>query len=337
MTVAPYSSPPCLVCGYDLTGIDAPICPECATPRIVQPGSEFVAQPWPCVRCGYSLLGARHGGVCPECRLGVGRSLDPSLLRMQPVETLKTLQTGALLTTLGIVLPVFGPCFGSILLGFAMVQGRAAMMVIHIVGWLLLGLGVWRITTPLRGAHALRPPTPLSRAFRLTTVLAGACWIASSALSFAVYSGTTGPNPAVPSVTTAFAMQAAASLATFVCAVVGLLHIRSLMRLGVRRGKRGGAAATSALVVLLVAVGLTLAIVIFGSLTLLSNPGPQGVFGAVSGLAALGAGLAWFTAYISFIGVSDRLRLLIRRERRIGERARADAPVPHPPQAEVHA
>lgn len=218
-----------------------------------------------------------------------------------------------------------------------MVQGRAALLVISAVGWLLLTMGVWRLTTPLRSAHTLRTPMVVARLFRLTTALTAACWIALSAFYVALLSGTSTTQTPSVTPTVAFGLQGAASLVTIACAVVGLLHAKSLMRRGIRRGRRGGGVATSALVVLVVAVGLTLAIGIFGGLALLSNPGPQGAFGLMSGVVALVAGLAWFTVYISLIGVSERLRLLIRNERRIGERAREDAPASQPTAPEVHA
>lgn len=317
----------CASCGYDLVGIDSPICPECATPRVVQPASGFVAQPWPCIRCGYSLLGAPHTGSCPECGTGVSRSLDPSLLRMQPARSLKTLQTGAMLTTLGIVVPVLGPCLGSTLLGFAGLHGVATLLLLNTLGWLLLLLGVWRITKPLGAEDTpARTMALLPLLFRLSTAIAAACSTAIVVFMYSITPGWPGGQvaPSIPGVVLAIRIATVSTLG--LSAITGLLHARSIMRRGVRRGKRGGASAISALVVILVAGALTTAAIAFGGIAFLSNPGPQGAYVTIATVVSLGAGLAWFTAYISLIGVSERLRLLVRRERIIGERARAVAP-----------
>ncbi len=57
----------CLACGYNLTGLPEPRCPECGT----KIGSM-------CHECGYNLTG-NVSGVCPECGTTVGRPVPDAV------------------------------------------------------------------------------------------------------------------------------------------------------------------------------------------------------------------------------------------------------------------
>ncbi|MGD9690472.1 MAG: hypothetical protein AB7K52_12100 [Phycisphaerales bacterium] len=79
--------------------------PDIAPPTPASPGlppdEAVVTRPVWCPQCGYSVLGLRTSGVCPECGCPVERALKGNLLQFAAPEYVRMLARGALLAALG--------------------------------------------------------------------------------------------------------------------------------------------------------------------------------------------------------------------------------------------
>lgn len=62
-----------------------------------------VVGPWSCVHCRYQIADLKPDDRCPECGEPVARSLDPSLLRFAPPESLRRVRVGARTIILSII------------------------------------------------------------------------------------------------------------------------------------------------------------------------------------------------------------------------------------------
>lgn len=77
-----------------------PIPPEPPTPN-TPAGGPTIADPLPCVGCGYDLVGLGEDGVCPECGVAIGRSVSGDHLLASSKEHRGKLASGARLAVWG--------------------------------------------------------------------------------------------------------------------------------------------------------------------------------------------------------------------------------------------
>jgi hypothetical protein len=79
---------------------DAPH-PGAALANVLRDGR--VIGPWTCLRCRYHLADLKPDDRCPECGDAVSVSLDSTLLRFAPVDTLRCVRVGARTINLSII------------------------------------------------------------------------------------------------------------------------------------------------------------------------------------------------------------------------------------------
>lgn len=105
-----------------------------------------------CLICGYDLAGLDASGVCPECATPIERSLRGNLLRYASPEYIKTLRRGAALVFVAMLLNIFGGLVVGavgIALSALNVSSHGAIDVLFDIATLAAMLfGWWLLSTP---------------------------------------------------------------------------------------------------------------------------------------------------------------------------------------------
>lgn len=320
-----HGAPLCVHCAYDLTGLEAPgICPECGNRFEELPGDEVITHAWPCLNCGYPLAGFRRNQKCSECAMPVRISVDPTLMRFQPLEYRQRLRRGALLACLGLVLVILAPVLVGVvdiwvdsdpLTIIAMVACYGAMLALFAIGW-------WRILTP--------PPSSLGLTTRQERRVRIARWALIAMVALSVVVIAIEQVAAIvygSSAMTDLAMilseggRVLAFLTFGVFFAFGLLALRPIYKRSRSARRRPGVIATFTLwtgmgVFALAILGMAL---VWGSMAL---AGPGGVGAAagsglfLSGLIIMAAGLGAIVVFLCYIVSVDGVRSSINRVNR---------------------
>jgi hypothetical protein len=320
-------APLCRSCAYDLTGLEAPgTCPECGNRFEELPGDEIVTLAWPCLNCGYPLAGFRRNQKCSECAMPVRISVDPTLMRFQPLEYRNRLRRGALFAGLGLVSVILVPLLVGIV-GLWSGSGPAtvvALLLGYVLMFALFALGWWRVLSP--------PPSSLGLTTRQERRVRIARWslIATVALSVTVM--VIEQVAAIvygSSAMTDLAMilseggRVLAFLAFGVFFAFGLLALRPIYKRSRTARKRPGVIATFTLwsglsVFALLILGMVL---VWVSMWLAGPGGGGPATGSgggivLSGLIVMAAGLGAIVVFLCYIVSIDGVRTAIGRVNR---------------------
>lgn len=330
-------APLCRSCAYDLTGLSAPgTCPECGDRFEELPGDEIVTLAWPCLNCGYPLAGFRRNQKCSECAMPVRISVDPMLMRFQPLEYRNRVRRGALYAGFGLVSVILVPAIVGIV-GIWSGSGPATLVAFllgYVLMFVLFILGWWRVLSP--------PPSSLGLTTRQERRVRIARWalIATIALSVVVIAIEQGASIVYgSSAMTDLAMilsegaQVLAFLTFGVFFAFGLLALRPIYARSRTARRRPGTIATftfwSGLSMFALAIlGMAL---VWGSMVL-AGPGGgamasgSGIF--LSGLIVMVAGLGGMVVFVCYIVSIDGVRSAIGRVNREILLAHKRAPQP---------
>ncbi len=268
-----------------------------------------------CLICGYDLAGLDISGVCPECATPIERSLRGNLLRYASPGYIGTLRTGANLVFVAMLLSVFGGLVVGVLgifLALLNVPSTEPLEVLLDLGTLVAMLfGWWILSTPDPAFVGVDDSRDWRARLRLILPFVSFILLAETVLPFVLGSSlaktaSIGTGAVTVSLSARESLDTLAKFSHGVVIYAGLKYIAALsLRLPSPKIRKESMDAAACMMIVLIAL---LAVVIFGL-------GGK-IFGFLVFFALIAGGTALVTLLIwliTFLVVMGRLRSELSR------------------------
>ena len=290
-----------------------------------------------CLVCGYDLAGLDVAGVCPECAKPIEHSLRGNLLRYASQDYVRTLRRGAVLVFVAWLIAVFGDLIAGIATVALRMLGVTSIAIVDVlfdVGKVAAMLvGWWMLSSPDPAFIGVDDSRDWRVRLRWMLPFASVLILAETTLPFVLgpamaNTTTIGQGPVVFSVSSRELFETAAHFAHAVVLYAGLRYITALsLRFPSPKIRKEAMDAAACLKIILISGVL---MVIFGIGQRL-----VGFLSIFAIIAAITAGITAIIWLILFLIVMGRLQSQLGRTLLAMERGASIGPVAAPAESVI--